>query len=158
MKLSAQEEYGLRLLLRLGRAGAGASLTIPELSRAEGISVANVGKMMRLLRKGGLVRSTRGKEGGYTLARDPEQINVGEALCTLGGRIYDARFCERHAGPSRSCTHSADCSIRSVWQLLQQAIDGVLSGLSLKDLLRSERDVSAGGGRSFPVSLGTRLS
>ena len=53
MKLSSQEEYGLRCLLRVGREGDGASLTIPELSRAEGISEPNVAKMMRVLRRGG---------------------------------------------------------------------------------------------------------
>jgi Rrf2 family protein len=159
VKLSAQEEYGLRLLLRLSREGEGGSLTIPELSRLEGISSPNVGKMMRVLRKGGLVTSTRGKEGGYTLARAPERINVGEALCLLGGRLYDARFCERHKGDTGGgqCTHTSDCSIRSVWQLLQQAIDGVLLRLSLKDLLRSEQELgSLGGARSIPIALSPR--
>ena len=158
MKLSAQEEYGLRLLLRLSREGEGGSLTIPELSRLEGISGANVGKMMRVLRKGSLVTSTRGKEGGYTLARAPETINVGEALCILGGRLYDAQFCERHAGKGGTlCTHSSGCSIRSVWQLLQQAVDGVLTRLTLKDLLRSEQEVGAqGGARGIPIALAPR--
>ena len=60
MKMTSQEEYGLRCLLRLGREGPGASLTISELSRQEGISSPNVAKMMHILRKAGLVTSTRG--------------------------------------------------------------------------------------------------
>ena len=63
MKLSSQEEYGLRCLLRVGRAAPGESLTIAELSRAEGISEPNVAKMMRVLRRGGFVNSTRGQAG-----------------------------------------------------------------------------------------------
>ena len=59
MKLSTQEEYGLRCLLRVGKKGMGGSVTIPELSRAEGISEPNAGKMMRILRRGGFVTSTR---------------------------------------------------------------------------------------------------
>jgi Rrf2 family protein len=158
MKMSAQEEYGLRLLLRLSQQGEGGSLTIPELSKLEGISQANVGKMMRVLRKGALVTSTRGKEGGYTLSRPAAEINVGEALCILGGRLYDASYCERHGGTGGTlCTHTSDCSIRSVWRHLQEAIDGVLGRLSLKDLLRSEQDMSSfSGTRAIPVSLSSR--
>jgi Rrf2 family protein len=143
MKMSAQEEYGLRCLLRMGQAGDGASLTLSELSRSEGISLPNVAKMMRILRRGGYVRSTRGKEGGYTLARRPEEINVGEVLALLGGRLFDSRFCDRHSGTSVSCAHTTDCSIRSVWRTLQDAIDGVLARMTLKDLLRNEEDMKA---------------
>src|SRR5437763_9200398 len=143
MKMTTQEEYGLRCLLRLGRSGPGQSPTIPELSRQEAISVPTVAKMMRILRRAGLVTSTRGKEGGYTLARAPEQLNVGEALAALGGRLYDARFCERHAGTVRLCTNTPDCSIRSVWRVLQDAVDGVLARMTLKDLLRTEEEVTA---------------
>jgi Rrf2 family iron-sulfur cluster assembly transcriptional regulator len=142
MKLSAQEEYGLRCLLRLGMERApAASLTIAELSRLEGISAPNVAKMLRLLRRGGLVRSVRGKDGGYILARAADQIGVGEALAVLGGRIFDTRFCERHSGAAAACTHLPDCSIRSVWRRLQEAVDGVLDRLTLKDLLRSEEEM-----------------
>jgi Mn-dependent DtxR family transcriptional regulator len=69
MKLSTQEEYGLRCLLQLARAGDAASLTIAEMSEREGISSPNVAKIMRILRRAGLVRSTRGKAGGYYLSR-----------------------------------------------------------------------------------------
>ena len=86
MKLSSQEEYGLRCLLRVGREGAEGSVTIPELSRSEGITEPNVAKMMRILRQGGFVQSTRGQSGGYSLARPAEEINLGEALACLGGR------------------------------------------------------------------------
>jgi len=143
MKMTTQEEYGLRCLLRLGRSSPGQSLTISELSRHEAISAPTVAKMMRILRRAGLVRSTRGKEGGYTLARAPEQVNVGEALAVLGGRLYDARFCERHSGTVRLCTNTPDCSIRSVWRVLQDAVDGVLARMTLKDLLQTEEEVAA---------------
>jgi Rrf2 family protein len=154
VKLTTQEEYGLRCLLRLGREGAGQSLTIAELSRHEGISAPNVAKMMRILRRAGLVRSTRGKEGGYTVARPPEQINIGEALAALGGRLFDSRFCERHSGSAGLCTHSPDCSIRSVWRVLQDVIDDVLSRMTLKDLLRTEVEVTAfASPRAVPLAL-----
>ncbi|MEP6769014.1 MAG: Rrf2 family transcriptional regulator [Acidobacteriota bacterium] len=143
MKLSTQEEYGLRCLLRVGRAFSEGSVTIPELARAEGMSEPNVAKMMRVLRRGGFVRSTRGQSGGYSLARSPEQIAVGHVLAVLGGRIFDSNFCGSHAGTGNlSCAHMGDCSIRAVWQTIQSAIDGVLAQLSLRELLQSEREMN----------------
>jgi Rrf2 family protein len=142
MKLSSQEEYGLRCLLRVGRQGVGGSITIPELSRAEGISEANVAKMMRVLRHRGFVQSTRGQTGGYSLTRPPDRIPIGEVLAALGGRLYEPTFCETHAGVELLCTHMPDCSIRSVWRTIQQAIDSVLSALTLKDLLRREEEMN----------------
>lgn len=149
MKLSAQEEYGLRCLLALARAGHEAALTIPEIAELERITPANAAKLLRLLRRTGFVVATRGQQGGYALARPAAQVNVGEALSTLGGRLYDAGFCGKHAGvkvrstPQQSCAHSTDCSVRSVWQHVQRAVDGVLGQLTLADLLIEEKDVMA---------------
>jgi len=141
MKLTSQEEYGLRCLLRLGAQGDNGSLTIPEISRAEGISPEYVAKLMRVLRQGGLVTSARGATGGYTLARPAEQITAGEALTVLGSRLFESDFCERHAGAESLCTHSIDCSIRSLWRALQTAVDQVLTNTTLKDLLGSEPEL-----------------
>ncbi len=143
MKLTSQEEYGLRCLLRVGRVGTEGSVTISELSRSEGISEPNVAKMMRLLRTAGLVQSTRGQSGGYALARPAGEIPVGEALAALGGRLYEASFCDTHAGMERLCTHMPDCSIRSVWRKVQRAIDDVLDKITLKDLLVPESEMNA---------------
>ena len=158
MKLTSQEEYGLRCLLRVGREAGGAdgsrSLTIPEVARAEGISEPNVAKMMRILRRAGFVRSTRGQSGGYALARPAGEIVVGHVLATLGGRLYEPAFCDGHSGLERLCTHMPDCSIRSVWRMVQQAVDQVLGTITLQDLLKSEPEMNAwraGTGRTLPA-------
>lgn len=142
MKLSAQEEYGLRCLLTLARSAPGVSLTIPQIAEAERISGPNVAKLLRVLKKSGFVVALRGQSGGYALARRPGEINVGEALASLGGRIFDASFCGRHSSATRGCGHNSDCSVRSVWRLVQRAVDDVLSRLSLADLLVEESGVS----------------
>ena len=136
MKFSAQEEYGLRCLLQLGIQGDGGSLTIAELSQREGISVPNVAKMMRVMRRAGFVTSTRGKDGGYTLARPAHEMRVSEILATLGGRLYEPGFCSKHAGVEQVCAHDTDCSIRSLWQTVQSAVDQVVGQLTLRDLLQ----------------------
>jgi Rrf2 family protein len=157
VKLSTQEEYGLRCLLQIGRHGEGASLTIAELSEREGISAPNVAKIMRILRRAGFVTSTRGQSGGYTLARSTETISVGEVLAALGGRFFDATFCDRHSGAAALCMNDSDCSIRPVLRQLQVVVDQVLGQLTLKSLLRSEREVIAWvSPRAVPLPIATR--
>ena len=143
MKLSSQEEYGLRCLLQIARQGDARSLTIPEISRTAGISSHYVAKLMRILRHGGLVKSVRGQAGGYTLSRPPDQITVGQALAVLGGRLFEPDFCELHAGIEKVCTQSIDCSIRSLWRAVQLVVDQVLSKTPLQDLLGNEQETSS---------------
>lgn len=143
MRFTANEEYGLRCLLRLGKQGTEGSLTIPEISRAEGISTPYVAKIMRLLRRGGFVQSTRGKAGGYSLARPADQILVGELLALLGGRLFEPDFCDRHSGLGNVCTNTVDCSIRSLWRGVQLVVDHVLSKITLGDLLRNEQTMTS---------------
>lgn len=140
MKFSAQEEYGLRCLLRIAKFYAvEKSLTIPEISRAEGISEHNAGKILRVLRLGGLLESSRGQIGGYTLTRPPDQISVGTVLKVLGGRLFDDEFCNTHTGAMDICTNSIDCSVRSLWKLIQDSVDSVVEKMTLKDLMGNEK-------------------
>jgi Rrf2 family protein len=155
LKITSQEEYGVRCLLQLGRQGDEKSLTIPEISRAEGISSHYVAKLMRVLRKGGLVKSVRGQAGGYVLTRPLNRITVAEALAVLGGRLYDPEFCEQHGGAHPSCTHTIDCSIRSLWYRVQYMVDQVLARTTLEELLPKKDDLAPP--PAAPVQL-TRLS
>ncbi len=141
MKLSSNEEYGLRCLLRLAYAGHG--LTIPELSQAEGFSAAYAAKILRVLRKGGFVTAARGKEGGYTLARAAGQIVIGDVMAALGGRLFESGFCDSHSGSAAICARSVDCSVRSLWRAVQVAVDQVLSKATLQDLLQNEAEMNS---------------
>ncbi len=140
MKFSTQEEYGLRCLLRIGKSEDG--LTIPEISDLEGLSTANVGKILRILRLGGFIESTRGQSGGYKLSRPANQIIIGNVLAALGGRLFEKGFCDLHAGTESICTNSIDCSIRSLWGIIQSLLDSVLSKTTLQDLLGKEQEVN----------------
>jgi Rrf2 family protein len=127
----------------LARIPAGQSMTIPEISQAEGLSIPNVAKLMRLLRMGGLVQSERGQSGGYMLAKLPEQVAVLDVLDLLGGQFFSARFCERHSGRQQVCAHQVDCSLRVLWNTIQESLRDVLGKTTLKDLLCSEADMAA---------------
>ncbi len=152
MKLSSQEEYGLRCLLRIARQGEARSLTIPEISQAEGISGHYVAKLLRILRRGGFVKSARGQIGGYTLARPAHQIVVGEPLALLGGRLYEPAFCTEHAGSEKMCTNTVDCSIRSLWRTVQLVVDQVLAKTTLKDLVSNEQEMTTWVGNLVNIS------
>ena len=147
MKLSSQEEYGLRCLLHLARLPEGKSITISEISRSEGLSVPNVAKLMRLLRLGGMAHSERGQSGGYTLMRPAREIKVSQVLDLLGGQFFSSKFCERHAGREEVCTHAVDCSLRVLWSTVNGVLEEVLGKTTLHDLLCTEaqmQDVLAG--------------
>jgi len=142
MKLSANEEYGMRCLVRIGYAGDGGAITIPEMSQAEGFSPAYAAKILRVLRKGGFVKASRGKEGGYTLARPAEEIVIADVLDCLGGRLFESSFCDSHSGQVAICTRSVDCSVRSLWRAVQVAVDHVLRKATLRDLLQNEEEMN----------------
>ena len=143
MKLSSNEEFGLRCLVRIGHAGEGGSLTIPEISHAEGFSAAYAAKILRVLRRGGFVKAARGKDGGYMLARPAGAIVIGDVMAALGGRIFESNFCDSHAGRAAICTRSVDCSVRSLWRAVQVAVDHVLSKATLRDLLQNEEEMNS---------------
>lgn len=142
MKISAQDEYGLRILIRIASADGEEGLSIPQLSELEGMSPSYVGKLTRSLRLAGFIESTRGQKGGYVLAKPAHDINVGEVLRTLGGALFDEGFCNKHSAGFKICTNSVDCSVRSLWRVVQQALDQVLSRVTLADLLASEDDTN----------------
>jgi Rrf2 family iron-sulfur cluster assembly transcriptional regulator len=139
MKINKQDEYGLRILLRIARADHTDGLSIPQLSEQEGMSQPYVGKITRVLRLAGFIESTRGQKGGYVLARPADQIVIREVINSLGGRLFTENFCGSHSGQMRLCTNSVDCSVRSLWTILQYTVDKVLDNITLEDLLGSEK-------------------
>jgi Rrf2 family protein len=140
MKLSSQEEYGLRCLIQVARHADGA--TIPEISSAEGISGAHAAKLLRILRRGGFIKSVRGKVGGYSLSRPASKIVLGDVLDALGGRLYEKGFCESHSGHTGVCRHTSECSVRILWRALQVAVDRVLEKATLQDILQTETQMN----------------
>ena len=143
MKISAQEEFGLRCLVQLARAdAAGESVTLAQIARREGISVANAGKLMWILTKAGLVLSQRGTKGGYHLARPASEIQLNQVIRILDGERVDSH-CKSYAGVLDACVHTGDCGIRPVIVELHQIVDNALSEITLSQLLDTEAKVDA---------------
>src|SRR5258708_8964964 len=141
MKISAQEEYGLRCLLQLARAElTGESLTLSKLALLEGISSANAGKLMWILSKAALVQSQRGIKGGYSLARPACDIHLNQVIRVLEGEPAESH-CKSYAGVLEACVHTGDCGIRPVIVELHQIVDNALAEITLSQLLGSEEKV-----------------
>jgi len=140
MKISAQEEYGLRCLVQLANLSPGESLTLPQIAEREGISTANAGKLMWLLNKAGFVQSTRGTKGGYLLARPPREIRLSEIIKVLDSDVVD-NHCENYTGVRDACVHKGDCGIRPVIVGLHEIVENALSQITLSHLVGNEKSV-----------------
>ncbi|HMP16378.1 MAG TPA: Rrf2 family transcriptional regulator [Gemmatales bacterium] len=136
MKISSQEEYGLRCLLQLAKSNG--SLSIAEIAEREGLSVPYTAKLLGVLRSEGFIESTLGRTGGYRLAQPAEEIRLGVVMLALGEKLFEeTEFCQKHAGTETegSCVHHSQCSLRSLWQTLESAMQHILNGLTLADLV-----------------------
>jgi len=138
MKITAQEEYGLRILIRIARCQNKGGMSIPQLTEAEGLSSHYVAKLTRILRMKGFINSTPGYKGGYVLAMSSEKIVINNVLKALGGALFNTAYCGSHAGTMKICTNSVDCSARSLWQMIQYTVDQLLDQVTLYDLVSSE--------------------
>ncbi len=140
MKVTAIEEYGLRCMLVLAkRWESDRAITTGEIADAEGMTAANAGKLLMVLRKSGLVEAERGRNGGYRLTRDPKKIYLSEILDALGEPVYSFEHCKRYAtDEDGSCVHSDDCVVRSVWQDLSYIVGYLFDKISLRTLASGE--------------------
>ncbi len=142
MKITAQEEYGLRCLLQLARADEHQVVRVKEVAAKEGLSSAYVEKLLRLLARAGLTHSVRGLKGGYLLNRPASQVTLGEVIRALGQIQTTDHICQTFTGNEASCTHFENCSVRSVWSVLTTQIQRFLDQTTLAMLLEDEYTVS----------------
>lgn len=142
MKVSAQEEYGLRCLLQLASLADGEFLTLAQIAEREGISAANAGKLLWILNKAGLVSSIRGTKGGYRLSRSPLEIRLNEIIKVLNEDVLESH-CKSYAGILDQCVHTGDCGIRPVIVGLHELVENALAGITLAQLIGTEANVDA---------------
>jgi len=138
MKLTKLEEQGLRLTMALARGGG--QMTLPELAEDERLSEALVAKVLGKLRVGGVVNASRGRNGGYELVAPPEATAVSSVMRALGRPLVEGCFNEVHHD-DEYCPHKSGCSLRPVWETLEEKVTEILSQVTLADLVRQESDV-----------------
>jgi Rrf2 family transcriptional regulator, iron-sulfur cluster assembly transcription factor len=156
LKITAQEEYGLRCLLQLARqeqetAGEG-TLLVRDIAEREGLSVAYVEKLLWMLSRSGLVESVRGPKGGYKLSRAATAISLGEVIRVLGGIPSESEICSQFTGNHETCVHNSDCGLRPVWTSINDFVQSVFDKIPLVTLLNGGLDM-----RFVQISTPSRL-
>ena len=143
MKISALEEYGLRCLVQVARGQENGPLSIPEIARREGLTVDYTTKLVTTLRRGGFLKSIRGTQGGYLLARKPEEITLAQVMRHLGGPIFETSTCDHFPGSESRCVHIAECGVHSVWVGVTRRLFDMLDRLTLAGIMKNEASVTA---------------
>jgi Rrf2 family cysteine metabolism transcriptional repressor len=139
MIFTTKAEYGVRLLIQLGRHGNGHPVSLKAIAEAENLPLAYCERIAALLKKAGLVVSTRGAHGGYVLARPAEEITMDQAVLALEGAIapmdcflddVDGRVQCSHHGESASA-----CSTKLLWTRVQMGVIRSLQRTTLAELV-----------------------
>lgn len=132
MKLSTKARYGIKAMVDIAMEYGSSRLSVSQLAEKQGVSDAYLEQLIASLKKAGLVVSTRGAAGGYTLSRPPEEISMKDVLTALEGStaIVDCVGTELGTG----CENACSCSARPLWIKLQSRIDEVLRSTTIKDM------------------------
>ena len=144
MNFSAKTEYGVRLMIELGRQDPGEPTPLRTIARVEGLPLSYLEHVVADLKRAGLVAATRGAHGGYSLARPAGDIAMDEVVLALEGSVAPMD-CFGTLPPERvACSHEGDagraCSTRLLWMRVQGGVLKALHGTTLAELVEfSER-------------------
>ena len=131
MKISTRGRYGLRLMLYLSLHYEKGYLSLKEISKSENISEKYLEQIINPLTKSHLVKSMRGAQGGYILAKDPSSITVGQVLRILEGSMV---LVDCLKNPQIPCPRRDDCTTITLWEKIKEAVDNVIDHTTLEDL------------------------
>ena len=131
MHIQMQVDYGVRALVDLAVHGRQGSVRAAEIAKRQGIPEPYLARVLHMLQKRGLTRSQRGPLGGHSLAVDPSEITMGTVMRYLGG-VQPVIGCLDDPG---KCDQSPACGQRSVWREVERAVQQVLDGTSIADLV-----------------------
>jgi Rrf2 family transcriptional regulator, cysteine metabolism repressor len=145
VKLSTRCRYGLRALADLTANSGKGPVALGQIAERQSLPLKYLEQDFAALRQAGLVRSIKGAQGGYLLARDPSRIRVGEVVRVLEGNL-DFFAAQPGNGPGTAIRR---CLAEAVWQPLNELIRSRLDSLSLTDLMGP---AAAAGRPAEPVS------
>src|SRR5919206_374465 len=138
MIFTTKAEYGVRMLIQLGRQAGGAPVSLKAIAEAENLPLAYCERIAALLKRAGLVEATRGAHGGYVLARPAEEITMDEAVLALEGAIAPMDCFLDDRDGRVLCSHHADgqhCSTKLLWTRVQVGVIRSLQRTTLAELV-----------------------
>ena len=130
LRVSKLTDYATVIMTVL--ADAADVLSAQDVAVRARLELPTVSKLLKQLAHSGLVDSFRGVNGGYCLAREPEQITIAQIVTAMEGPIGMTE-CSAHVG---LCDHESHCGVRVNWQRINQAIAHALACVSLADMLK----------------------
>ena len=137
MKISTKGRYALRLMLDLAQYSKdNVYVSIKKVSQRQDISEKYLEQIVAQLSRAGYVRSTRGAQGGYCLARGPEEYTVGAILRLIEGNLSTVSCLEDNPNRCRRCNN---CVTLEVWQQINDAVNNVVDNITLQDLLEKQQ-------------------
>ena len=139
MKISTKGRYGLRALIDLAQYSEIEPVSINSIATRQGISERYLEQLMTLMKKAGLIKSIRGAGGGYVLAKEIEEISVGDILRALEGNLQPVE-CAAFSHED-SCEASGVCVTKYVWQRINESINKTVDEISLKQLVEESKSV-----------------
>jgi Rrf2 family protein len=140
MKISTKGRYALRVMVDLAVNDTGEFISLRHVSARQEITIKYLEQIIPLLNRAGFLKSTRGKDGGYRLAKPARDYTVGGILRAVEGNLAPVACLEDD--PNR-CPRRADCTTLNVWMGLDKVINDYLDGITLEEL--AERDKSIEG-------------
>lgn len=138
MRLSTRGHYGLKAMFDLAQHFGSEPIPLKSVAERQNLSEHYLEQLIAILRKAGLVKSVRGSQGGYILAREPVQITVGDVIRALEGPIAPV-YCVSEEDPG-NCDEADYCITRTVWARVRDSIAGVLDAISLADMCREAEE------------------
>jgi Rrf2 family cysteine metabolism transcriptional repressor len=136
MKLSTKSRYGVRAMIDIALHGETGESQLKDISRRQAISAKYLDHILSALRKSGLIRSTRSRTTGYTLARPAQQITLREIIQILEGSLALVECVDN----PQCCKQLPVCFSRDVWGKLKTEMEKVLDSITLQDLIESHKD------------------
>jgi Rrf2 family iron-sulfur cluster assembly transcriptional regulator len=135
MRLTTKGQYAVRAVVTLVLKANDRPVTLKEISEIEGISLHYLEQLFSKLRKGNIVKSIKGPGGGYVLARDPDEITVGDIIEMVEEPISPVA-CVDEGTDGVACTRSDVCTTRWVWAELGEKIKDFLGSVTVSDLCK----------------------
>src|ERR671910_1197567 len=139
MLFSTKAEYGIRLMIELGRTADSAPVSLASVADAETLPLSYLEHLVAKLREADLVTSTRGAHGGYQLARPPEEIDMLDVVEALEGAIAPMECFHEEREGKVLCSHEGDagraCATKVLWTRVQGGVTKALAGTSLAELV-----------------------
>lgn len=136
MNITSKGRYALRVMLDLAQHREEGYISLKTIADRQGYSMKYLEMIVGSLKREGLVASTRGKEGGYRLVRDPEDYTIGEILRCIEDNLAPVACIK--AGDI-CCEHAGECMTVPMWKDLDDITNAYLDGVSLQDLLTGEK-------------------